>query len=229
MPNVIWTLQPDWPAARLPIDPPEVVDKQTDPTVAEILPQVVALTPRGPAWGTDEVGNAASVSPRMAQFWTAIAAWVVDLNVRESTVANEIFSSAIVTSLEDWEAELGLPDAFGPLASTVKARIATARIRHAGGSCVSAADFIGLAKLVGATITVEEPDQFQVDASELGAGFYDPAPDPADVDILDAVAAEDVWKYWIIRVVDRGPFATNAELRRALAPFVPLHAIMVTP
>ena len=228
MPNVTWTLQPGWPAARLPIDPPEVVDRQTDPTVEEILPQVVALTPRGAAWGADEIGNAAGASERMAQFWTALARWVVDLNWKESGVAAEAYPSAIVDSLEDWEAELGLPDGFGPLASTVKARIATVRLRNAGGSCVSPADLIGLAKLVNATITIEEPDQFRIEASELGPSFGDPAPAQADLDALDMISDDDAWKYWVVRIVDRGWFATGPELRRALAPFVPLHTVMVS-
>lgn len=225
--NQIFSLQPTWPAASLPADPPSVEDAQTAPTATDLLPQVVALTPRGAAWGTDEVGNINGCSPIMASFWLAIAKWVADLNVRESEVAAQAFPSAVTIALADWEAELGLPDAKTPLAATTAARLATVRVRACGVSALAPADFIGLAAFVGATITIEEPDQFQVDVSEVGPGIDDPSPAQSDFDELAMLADVTAWRFWVVRVVARGPFSTNAELIRALQPLVPLHTEMV--
>lgn len=219
----VFTLDPGWPAALLPAEPPSVEDRQTAPTAGELLPQIVALAPRGQAWGTDEAGLAVGCSPVMAQFWTAIALWVADLNARESAVAAQGFPSAILDALADFELELGLANIRTPLASTIAGRIATVRMRLQGVAGPSPADVIGLCAAVGAEVTIEEPEQFRIEASEVGPV----APDPADLAALDMVADVDAWRFWLLRVVELGPFATAAELDRALRPFAPQHVEMV--
>jgi len=67
--------QPGWPCVPALSDPPSVTDRLSDPTADDLLPQILALTPRGPAWGTDEAGDGTGASPLMRLVWKAIAGW----------------------------------------------------------------------------------------------------------------------------------------------------------
>ena len=118
-----------WPCALLPAVPPSVADRQSNPSADDILPQVLALTPRGPAWGTDEAGDGSGASPVQRSFWRAIATWVADLNRRDFEVATQALPSAATLSLADWEAELGLPDTCMPGSRTSAQRVAMVRAR----------------------------------------------------------------------------------------------------
>lgn len=161
---------PGWPCAALPEVAPSVADRQSDPSPEDLLSQILALTPRGPAWGTDEVGDGSGASPMMRRFWSALAGWVARKNAREFEVATQAFPSAITFSLDDWEAELGLPDACAAGGSGMAARIAAVRARFGALGGQSPAYFICLAQSIGYTITIEEPTQFLVDVSECPGG-----------------------------------------------------------
>ncbi len=206
---------------------PSVEDAQTAPTAAQLLPQVLALTPRGAAYGTDEAGSPDGVSPVMAQYWTAVSAWVADLNVREAQVFEQAFPSLVSIALEDWERDLGLPDPGASLGTTLEARRAMVRIRARGLHVASPGEMIRLALAGGAAIEIEEPDEFRIGASELGPSFDDPTADPLDLSQVDMISAQDGAAIWIVSVLDAGGFSGKAELGRALQPFRPLHTNMV--
>ena len=156
-----------WPCAILPGVPPSVADRQSTATADDYLPQVLALTPRGPAWGTDEAGDGKGASPVMRWFWRAIATWTADLNARDFDLAKQALPSAVTWSLPDWERELGLPDLCGTVPLGTEARINAVRARFGAQGGQSPAFFVCLADSMGYDVTVEEPTQFFVDTSAL--------------------------------------------------------------
>ncbi len=214
---------PGWPCYGLPADPPSVVDLEAQPTADGLLPQILPLTPRGPAWGTDEVGDGRGASPVQRTFWRAIAAFAADHLGLDWTAATQTFPSALTYTLTDWEREYGLP---GPCASGeggIQVRKTAVRAKFASLGGQSPGYFVCLAKSLGYAVTIEEPTQFLCDVSEcvgdaiqetylhcdddeIGAdgspleGFVLPT-DPAAGDQL---SDQTVWQYWIVHV---GPAA----------------------
>ncbi|MGU3539968.1 putative phage tail protein [Methylobacterium sp. A54F] len=166
-----------WPCAILSATPPSIADRQSNPTGDDLLPAVLALTPRGPAWGTDEAGDGRGASPVMRFFWTAVAKWAADLNARDFALASQVFPSAITTALPDWEQELGLPDACLPSRSAIANRINAVRVRFGAIGGSSPEYMRCLAASVGYDVLVEEPTQAMCDQSEciapgLVEGFF---------------------------------------------------------
>lgn len=159
-----------WPCAILATEPPSVADKQSNPTADDLLPAILALTPRGPAWGTDEAGDGQGASPVQRLFWRAIAAFVADVNARDFEVATQAFPSAATIALNDWEEELGLPDACLASQNSLAGRLAAVRARFGGLGGQSRDYLICLAAACGYAITIEEPTQFLVDVSECCDG-----------------------------------------------------------
>ncbi len=161
--------EPGWPCEALPDTPPSVADRQAAPTVDDLYPQIAGvLTPRGPAWGTDEAGDGRGAQPVMRGVWRAIAAWVAAQNATEWTLATQSLPSAITYSLPDWEAEYGLPDPCTPGGFTTESRIAAVRARFGARGGSSPAYFVCLAAALGYRITIEEPTEFLCDVSEVG-------------------------------------------------------------
>jgi len=155
-----------WPCALLSGQPPSVEDRQSNPTADDLLPAVLALAPRGAAWGTDEAGDGRGASPVMLRVWRAIASWAADLNRRDFAVATQALPSAITTSLPDWEREYGLPDPCLSSQTSVADRIAAVQARFGALGGQSREYFICLAASLGYAVTIEEPTQFFVDGSE---------------------------------------------------------------
>lgn len=232
--------QQGWPCFGLGTTPPSVADRQADPTADDILPQIAGvLTPRGPAWGTDEAGDGNGASPMQRLVWKALAAWVADLNRRDFELATQTFPSAITFSLPDWERELGLPDTCFKGGGGPDARIAAVRARFGAVGGQSPAYFVCLARSIGYEITIEEPTQFMIDESEVG-----PDGESDDLAVLDEVSNESVWKYWVVHVgafgetwfhVDEGEidhtplegFYTAEDLECVLRRYSPQHTRLV--
>lgn len=144
--------------------PPSVADRMSSPSADDLLPQILALTPRGAAWGTDEAGDGSGASPVQRGFWRGIAAFAADVCTRDFALLAQVFPSAVTTTLPAWEEELGLPDPCLRLGDTAS-RVGAVRARFAGLGPVSPADFVCLAASVGYSIEIEEPLQFRVDRS----------------------------------------------------------------
>ncbi len=159
---------PGWPCALLPAAPPSVEDALSNPTQESLTTQVVALAPRGAAWGTDEYGDGTGASPVQRQFWSALSGFAADLYIKASGVAVQAFPSAISTLLPEWERELALPDpCLSPISGTV-GRINSIRAKHAAIGGSSLAYFYCLAASIGYDISISEPSQFICDQSECG-------------------------------------------------------------
>lgn len=155
-----------WPCALLPTLPPSVEDALTGPTTETLTPQVLAVAPRGAAWGTDEYGDGRGASPVQRQFWSAIAGFAADLYAAAFGAAVQAFPSAITTRLTDWEIELGLPDVcLSPISGTI-GRVNSVRARHRAQGGSSLAYFYCLAVSLGYDITITEPSQFICGISE---------------------------------------------------------------
>lgn len=145
--------------------PPSVIDRESAPTADDLLPQIAGvLTPRGPAWGTDEVGDGSGASPVQQRFWRGLAAWTADHLGLDWSAATQALPSAITYTLTDWETELGLPDPCGGPQDT-PGRIMAVRARFGAIGGVSPAYYTYLAEGAGYTVTVEEPTQFRCDVS----------------------------------------------------------------
>ena len=110
-------IAPGWPCALLPAVPPSVADRLSAPTADDILPQLLQLTPRGPAWGTDEAGDGRGAGAVMLGVWRAIAGHAAQNYATEFELATQCFPSAITYSLADWRKRIRaarqLPLCFG--------------------------------------------------------------------------------------------------------------------
>ena len=214
---------PGWPCALLPAIPPAVNDRLSAPVADDILPQLLQLTPRGPAWGTDEAGDGRGARPIMLAFWRALAGHAAQNYTIDFDLATQCFPSAITYSLPDWEAEYGLPDTCVSVTGTAQ-RVAAVRTKFGAIGGQSPAYYVCLAASLGYNITIEEPGQFLCDDSEcVGTGTYegwfycddgvcddtelesfvlDTDPDADDHD--DEVSDQTCWKFWIVHVASLG-------------------------
>ncbi|MGU3417641.1 putative phage tail protein [Methylobacterium sp. D54C] len=212
-----------WPCYDLPTDPPSVADQEAQPTADSLLPQILPLCPRGPAWGTDETGDGKGAAPVQRRVWRAFAAWAASHLGLDWTAATQTFPSAVTYTLPDWEKELGLP---GPCTSgqggiPVRQTAVRAKFSSVGGQ--SPAYFICLAKSLGYAVTIEEPTQFLCDVSEcvgdaiqetyfccdddeMGAdgepleGFILPTDAAAGDELSDLT----IWQHWVVHVGSPG-------------------------
>lgn len=212
-----------WPCYSYPTEPPSVVDVEAQPTADSLLPQILTLTPRGAAWGTDEVGDGRGASPVQRSLWRAFAGWVAGHLGLDWQAATQAFPSAITYTLPDWEREYGLP---GPCASGdggVPVRQAAVRAKFASQGGQSPAYWVCLAYSLGYRITIEEPTQFLCDVSEcvgddLQEAYFccddDEVGDdgsplegfilPTDAAAGDEVSDLTIWQYWIVHVGGTG-------------------------
>lgn len=141
-------------------------DALTAPTVDDLLPSGLALWPRGAAWGTPD-GEAPSLTSVFARLTSAILSVFADLYARAWRLTEEARSASIVDSLEEWEAEFGLPDPCSTGEMTAVDRMATLRARVAGLPSVTPADIVMLAARLGYVVAIEEPDAFITGVSSL--------------------------------------------------------------
>ena len=82
------------------------------PTAEEIVPQLIALLPRGRAWGTHDGGPfPGSVAWR---FWSAVASVLAFVNLRACALLLEFFCATQSETNDRWMAEYGLPDGCDP-------------------------------------------------------------------------------------------------------------------
>ncbi|MGX9981988.1 putative phage tail protein [Methylobacterium fujisawaense] len=206
-----------WPCASLPSSPPSVVDVEAQPTADSLLPQILALTPRGAAWGTDEVGDGRGASPVQRSVWRALAAWAAGHLGLDWTAATQTFPSAITYTLPDWEREYGLPDLCSTAPQGTQARVAAVRAKFQSFGGVSPAYFVCLAASFGYQIAIEEPTQFFCDDSEcveplLVDTFFTCDDSECDADPIEGWAAGapitdgdevsdlTMWEHWIVHV-----------------------------
>lgn len=143
--------------------PTQFSDALSAPTGDALLPSIIAQTPRGPAWQTDEVSDG-SHNSYQHRFWRATAeplaalyakAWKLSQASTACTLSGP--EDAANDALSDWEREFGLPD--GCLAGqvlTTDRRKLLLRMRVAEKGGASKEFFICLAATLGCTISIKE-------------------------------------------------------------------------
>jgi uncharacterized protein YmfQ (DUF2313 family) len=155
--------------------PTPISDALADPTGDALLPSIIAQTPRGPAWRTDEMADGHHDSFQH-RFWRALAdplrdyyakLWKVALNSTAATLigpedpANE--------SLADWEHEFGLPEpCIAGVPLTVERRKLLLRMKVAAQGGQSAAYFKCLALTLGYEIEIKEFTVFRCGEGRCG-------------------------------------------------------------
>lgn len=82
------------------------------PTRDEIVSQLLALLPRGRAWGTHDGGPIPGST--LYRFWTAVADVWASINGRICDLAREFFCASQVETNDLWMEEYGLPDGCDP-------------------------------------------------------------------------------------------------------------------
>lgn len=168
-------IEPGWPCALLASNPPSVIDRLSEPTGDDLTPQVLALTPRGPAWGTDEAGDGQGASPVMRGFWRAIAGWAADIYRAAFDAATQSFPSAVTWSIEAWEREYGLPDPCFSGDTGMQGRVNALRARFGATGGASQAYLVCLAASVGYDIAIDEWAALECGATGFGEeGFGSP-------------------------------------------------------
>ena len=135
-------------------------DALTAPTGEALLPAVIAQTPRGPAWRTDEMADAELPSAPVSvqhSFWRAVCDPLADLYAKLWKLA--LASTACTLSgpedpandaLEDWENDWGLPDpctAYESFSVAQRKTILRSKIADQGGQSI--AYFYCLAASIG--------------------------------------------------------------------------------
>lgn len=143
--------------------PTQFSDALSAPTGDALLPSILAQTPRGPAWRTDEVSDG-SHNSYQHRFWRATAeslatlyakAWKLALASTACTLSGP--EDAANDALLDWEREFGLPDdCLAGQVLTTERRKLLLRMRIAEKGGASREFFICLAATLGYTITINE-------------------------------------------------------------------------
>lgn len=113
------------------------------PTQAEILPQLLALLPRGRAWGTHEGGPLPDSV--LVRFWNSAASVFEFANARICALREEFFCATRSETADLWDLDYGLPDPCDPFPDLC------AKVAALGGSRCEY--FVGIAAAAGWVIS----------------------------------------------------------------------------
>jgi uncharacterized protein YmfQ (DUF2313 family) len=158
-----FTPAPGWPCLAAQGTPPVLDDLLSAPTGDTLLAQILALTPRGRAWGTDEADDGNGASPNLRGWWRALAAWAAWQFARDYDIAVQVFPSMATWSLDDWEAEYALPDGCITDPQTDADRMRAVQIKYALVGASSPDYLICLAASAGFAITITEFNPATID------------------------------------------------------------------
>ncbi|WP_299864370.1 putative phage tail protein [uncultured Hoeflea sp.] len=165
----------------------EPLDALSNPQVEDLLSPGLALWPRGAIWGTPD-GEAPRRDTVIANLTRVLLAPFTYLYTRFWQVTREAFSATADETLENWEADFGLPDPCFPGDASRSERLARLQAKVAAAATITPADFIGLALSYGFEIEIEEPAVYECGFSECGGEH-----------------AVGDWRqeiYWIVRITD---------------------------
>jgi len=169
--------------------PPSTADALSAPTAEDLLPSILADRPRGAAWGSPD-GAAPDADSFMSRFCLGVGEFVAAFYAAAYSVALESTACTLQNSLEDWEAEYGLPDPCLGDDPSIAARLRNLRLRILATAVITPAEYIRLAARVGYEIVIEEPTIFEMGVSSVGWGTGDEVGSPLNE------------FYWIVRPVD---------------------------
>jgi uncharacterized protein YmfQ (DUF2313 family) len=176
------------------------------------------------------VSDGTGASPVMRRVWTALAGWLSDYYKAAFEAATQAFPSAVTYSLNDWEAEYGLPDPCTSPASGVQGRINALRARFGAQGGASPAYFICLAASIGYDITITEPADFICDLSECGGDDTVVTDNGHHEWIVHLIGLGDTWFYAgdaIMGETPLGGFVAAADLECMLRRVAPEHTTLI--
>jgi uncharacterized protein YmfQ (DUF2313 family) len=163
------------PCEPAPGAPTAFSDALTNPSGDDLLPTILAQTPRGAAWRTDEVADSGHTSYQH-RFWRAVAEplaafyskiWKLMMASTAATLSGpeDIENNA----LDDWEREFGLPEpCLAGVTLTVDQRKTILREKIATRGGQSVGYFICLAARIGYTVTIHETRLFRCGEARVG-------------------------------------------------------------
>lgn len=169
----------------LPGPTPVTGDGLSNPTGTGLLEPMLSLLPRGAAWRTDEMADADHNS-MLHRFWRAVADPVADFYTKAWGTMLEGTTGTIVDSLEDWEAEFGLPDPCvnKELSLAQRMGLLRAKVLTPGGQSIPY--FVCLAKSIGYDVEIREYRAFRTGLSRCGS-------------VSDMVCAINIEFFWQVR------------------------------
>lgn len=146
------------------VDDRDVLAAPDDDAMATLLAR---LLPPGAAWRTPDAASF-DASSTMGRTLRGFAAQLGETFRRLFATGQESTASTLIDSLEDWEAEYGLPDPCFGFDQTRAQRIRAllARVRSKG--TITPGDFIRLAASIGYVVTITEPRAFGCGMSPCG-------------------------------------------------------------
>jgi len=186
-PNSVAQVHPTRPWSPLL---PGQTDALADPQVEDIAESLYQLLPPGPAWRSPDAA-AFDANSRLGGFLRALARDLVRLYRRVFGLTLESTASTLADSLDDWEADFGLPDiCFGDgQTASMRRRVLLARVRDSG--TISPRDFVELATVLGYQIEIEEPRPFEFGGSAYGG---------SDQMVGGDDAGNAIQFHWIVRI-----------------------------
>lgn len=170
-------------------------DALSDPSVEDLLTPGLALWPRGAIWGTPD-GEAPRRDTVIANLTRVLLTPFAWLYARFWQLTREAFSATTGETLEQWEADYGLPDPCFPGEASRAERLARLQAKVSASATITPPDFIRLALSYGFEIEIEEPAVFECGFSECGGEH-----------------TTGDWRqeiYWIVRVADLSVFYFEA-------------------
>jgi uncharacterized protein YmfQ (DUF2313 family) len=191
---------------------------------------VIAVVPRGVIWGTDEVSDGTGASPVMRRMWLALSTWLADQYSTAFQAAVQCFPSSATFSLDDWEAEYGLPDRCLSPDSGLQGRINAVRARFGARGDASPDYFVCLAASVGYDISITEPVDFICDLSECDSDDTVVAVNGHHEWIVHLIALGDTWFYCDEGECDWTPiegFSVATDLECVLRRVAPVHTTLI--
>jgi len=147
----------------------ETTDVLSHPEVETLEPAALALWPRGAAWGAPGL-EAAGEGTVLAQLTRAVLSPFCALYSRAWQLTLESRASTLVDSLDDWEADHGLPDRCVSEPQTIEQRKTSLLSRVAREATITPGDMVRLAAKLGFVVALEEPEPFRFGETSLGDG-----------------------------------------------------------
>jgi hypothetical protein len=153
------------------------------PTQEEIIPQLLALLPRGRAWSTHD--GLPQPETTIWKYWNVLAAvWAV-VNKRICDIRKEFFCITADETLDLWDQEYGLPDGCDPFPNLC------VKVAALGGA--TCAFYAGIAASLGWSIlcppsTPCSPPAGCIEAGMVPGGTYVPASLQVFVDLAASPA-----------------------------------------
>lgn len=143
------------------------LDALADPDNDDLHGAALTLWPQGAAWGTPD-GTAMAESSLLSRFTRVLVAPFEGLYRRAWLWAMESVVSGISDTLDQWENDLGLPDACVDDEQTTSERLKAVAAKIRSEKLVTPGDFARLAASYGYEVAIEEPAIFECGFSECG-------------------------------------------------------------